>query len=239
MTNNKHILIGISGKANSGKNTVASIINDLTNNRFEEKCFAGKLKDMVCLLIGCTRSDLEDRDFKERELGEEWWYYSFKPVMLDYLSHRDNTIENGIDKNEKYIIKLTPRKLMTLLGTECGRALLHPNIWVNSLFGDYLERIDMTPAPHRSSGINVQSLGYPSWIVTDIRFPNEVEAIKSRGGIVIRVNRPDEVTLGGGDNLYEHPSETLLDGYQDFDYIIENDGDISDLVRKVKELGIV
>ena len=53
-------IIGISGKKTVGKNTIAKIINQLTNNKYEEKCFADKLKDIVCLLIGCTREQLED-----------------------------------------------------------------------------------------------------------------------------------------------------------------------------------
>ncbi len=88
------MLIGISGKMGSGKNLVCTIIQGLTaakkhnienpsfewikkyyiNSIWEQKAFAGKLKDMVCMLIGCTREQLEDREFKEKELGEEWWY---------------------------------------------------------------------------------------------------------------------------------------------------------------------
>jgi hypothetical protein len=39
---------------------------------FEIKKYADKLKDFVCILIGCTREQLEDQEFKEKELGEEW-----------------------------------------------------------------------------------------------------------------------------------------------------------------------
>ena len=39
------------------------------------KKYADKLKDCLCLLLGCSRHDLEDPIFKEAELGEEWWYY--------------------------------------------------------------------------------------------------------------------------------------------------------------------
>ena len=87
------MLIGISGKMGSGKNLVCTIIQGLTaakkhnienpsfewikkyyiNSIWEQKAFAGKLKDFVCILIGCTREQLEDREFKEKELGEEWW----------------------------------------------------------------------------------------------------------------------------------------------------------------------
>jgi len=34
----------------------------------------------------------------------------------------------------------------------------------------------------------------------------------------------------------EHPSETALDDYQKFDYVIQNDGTIEDLIEKVKAI---
>lgn len=41
------------------------------NSNFSIRKFADKLKDIVCILIGCTREQLENREFKETELGEE------------------------------------------------------------------------------------------------------------------------------------------------------------------------
>ena len=83
-------IIGISGKKQSGKDTVGRIIQIITdsphfndeavvefinkpaiNPKFEVKKFADKLKDIHCLLFGCTREQLEDEDFKNTELGEE------------------------------------------------------------------------------------------------------------------------------------------------------------------------
>jgi hypothetical protein len=46
----------------SGKDTVASIIQELTNNKFKVVKFADKLKDFVCEIINCTRENLEDED---------------------------------------------------------------------------------------------------------------------------------------------------------------------------------
>ena len=34
-----------------------------------------------------------------------------------------------------------------------------------------------------------EKLSHPNWIITDMRFPNEMKAVKKRGGITIRVNR--------------------------------------------------
>lgn len=91
---------------------------------------------------------------------------------------------------------------------------------------------------------------YPNWIISDVRFPNECQAIKDRGGIVVRVDRPRHIPTGT-EGLYidldrartnseiidysTHESETALDDYK-FDYVIENDSDISSLIEKVREM---
>lgn len=240
-------IIGISGRINSGKDLVGKIIQELTiNSNADYKIikFADTLKDMVCLLLGCEREQLEDREFKEKELGEEWWKY---PVEVTYEIRTGDNIDYETDtyyfvtkeeadnfynkeiKNNPFeivkldTIKLTPRTLLQLLGTECGRQIIHPNIWVNST----LERGRLYSVEEKSNLI------HPSWCITDCRFPNEADAIKSKGGINIRVNRSKE---GYSNNSgIKHESETALDGYK-FDYVIDNDGTIEDLVDKVKEI---
>ena len=100
------MILSISGKIGSGKDTVGNILQILIdmphfsnkavieyldkkdiNYSYENKKFADKLKDIVCLLIGCTKEQLEDRDFKETSLGEEWTRYS---VANGFWSHSDN-----------------------------------------------------------------------------------------------------------------------------------------------------
>ena len=84
---------------------------------------------------------------------------------------------------------------------------------------------------------------FPNWIITDTRFPNEMEAVKKRGGITIRVNRPCNICGGSGYHKMscpvsksgEHYSETALDK-SEFDYVIENSGSIEQLTEKVKKI---
>jgi hypothetical protein len=59
-------------------------------------------------------------------------------------------------------------------------------------------------------------------VFTDVRFPNEAEAIRNLGGQVWRVTRPNVGPANG------HASETALDDYE-FDVTIRNDGDLSQL----------
>lgn len=158
------MIIGISGKKQSGKNTVALIWQYLydyyysnykypiTVEDFKEyvednhhlksvwiqKSFAHKIKQITCILLGCTMEQLEDPIFKETPLGEEWWVIKLPsngiiPYLGDYPPFY-----------KKYdVIKLTPRMLMQMLGTEFGRDMIHPNIWCTSLFTDYYEDIEM------------------------------------------------------------------------------------------------
>ena len=210
---------------------------DIASN-YQIKKFAGKLKDIACLLIGCTREQLEDREFKEKELGKEWWYYTdtlFNNSDSECNLYAYNEYHDKLkDDLNYYIIKLTPRKLLQILGTEAGRQVIHPNIWVNALFADYIGNNVFTVT--EDDGMSgTQELVYPNWIITDVRFPNEAQAIKDRGGIVIRINRDYQNPLMPDVAIPEHPSETALDNHN-FDYVIDNSGSISDLIDKVKQL---
>lgn len=254
----KNNLIGISGKIGSGKDTLGIVIKNCADSGCEIKKFADKLKDIACLLIGCTRRQLEDRGFKEKELGEEWWQYGLirentrKPIL--YPSKKED-IEKQLkvfNNARMYINKLTPRKLLQLLGTECGREIIHPNIWVNALFADYVcDNCGQQECPtgEEHTGQMIDS-SFPNWIITDVRFPNEAQAIKDRGGIVIRVNRFKIITKTLPDGTEcsfipnplfdgeEHPSETALDDYE-FDHVIDNNGSIDELIGKIKQLNLV
>jgi len=63
-------------------------------------------------------------------------------------------------------------------------------------------------------------------VVTDVRFPNEADAIHNKGGIVVRVNRPG--TADGTNATDLHISETALDEYE-FDLVVDNTGAIDAL----------
>lgn len=278
--NNPPNIIGISGKINSGKDLVGKIIQYLTttneyvlknkptfedwmnnyshHSNWEIKKFADSLKDIICILIGCTREQLEDREFKEKELGEEWrkWivyqfseYSNFIPSDLVFSTEQECCeYINNITYNKRIFTYkseiLTPRTLLQLLGTECGRQIIHPNIWINALFANIDKELDVNP--------NYNKKGF---IITDVRFPNEADAIKDREGIIIRVNRSleSQVIISAKEKYnidvsnaliketfnelrkFEHPSETALDNYK-FDYVINNNGTINNLVDKVKEI---
>ena len=67
------------------------------------------------------------------------------------------------------------------------------------------------------------------FLVSDCRFPNEAKAVKERGGIVIKVVRPDAQAKDS------HQSETLIDEI-DADYTIWNDTTLKNLEANVDSL---
>jgi hypothetical protein len=210
------------------------------------KKFAGKLKEIVVLLTGCTVEDLESQEFKDKELGAEWNY-------VNRWINGDHNIANNFPLNistyeneapfksapDKYIKKYTYRKLLQFLGTDALRNVIHENVHVNGLFVDYkpthsmaMHIIDFEKnAMSEPIGESVKG-GYPNWLITDMRFPNEMQAVEDRDGITIRVNRDNGTRTI---NVNPHASETALDDAT-FDYIIDNDGTIEDLIKKVKEI---
>lgn len=269
-------IIGVSGKIGSGKDTVGKIIQYLTTptihrfstieqflvenddklylyegytTQWQIKKFADKLKDIVCLLLGCSREQLEDREFKNKELGEEWWKIKLKE------KHHHNWYFIPYTKNynlnrfyDAEIVKTTPRLLLQLLGTDCGRNIIHPNVWVNSLMAeyfrpckDYSNKTKCMCYRESDNTTNCES-DIPNWIITDMRFPNELETVKTKGGISIRVNRPDYIENVHTGKQFpvkvhrgNHESETALDKAK-FDYTIENSGTIEELIEKVKNI---
>ena len=279
------MLIGISGKMGSGKNLVCTIIQGLTaakkhnienpsfewikkyyiNSIWEQKAFAGKLKQTASLLTGIPVEKFEDQEFKNTELPEEWWVYKVESFNDDESydiigSYEDryelldnhnfdveehNKLYGDLDPkmteeefNKEFLIKTTPRLLLQIIGTECIRDKVHPNAWVNALFADYKS----CSLPDETTFIDDEGFirkNSSQWIITDMRFPNELEAVKSRGGITIRVNRPYDslnqdslFSLQKQQETNNHPSETALDNAE-FDYTIENNSTIEDLIHTV------
>lgn len=111
----------------------------------------------------------------------------------------------------------SPRRLLQTLGTEWGRGTLGDDIWIKGL----LRRIDKYKAIVKSASI----------VVTDVRFANEAEAIRSRGGRIVEIVRP--VALAGvPDEARQHSSEA---GVPDdlVDVQIVNDTDVAGLLGRV------
>ena len=245
------MIIGINGKLGSGKDTVGKIVQYLLcknvgdisieeiiscndhdwwldeQSKFEIKKFAGKLKQIGSILSGVPVEKFEDQEFKKLNMGSDW---DHELVGEDWVDLKP------------VLVPMTYREFLQKLGTEAMRDGLHTNVWVNALFADYKGFVK-----EWDEFGNDLLVEYPNWLITDMRFPNEMEAVVEKGGLTIRVSR--KLKIGSEDYGYtyvdvkqavkdgimapEHPSETALDN-STFDYEIVNDGTIKELAEKVQ-----
>ena len=67
-----------------------------------------------------------------------------------------------------------------------------------------------------------------------MRFLNEAEEIKERGGLLIKVNNKHANNIISLEN--KHISEIEMDNYQDFDIVINNNSSIDDLLKEIEKI---
>lgn len=160
--------------------------------------------------------------------------FGWSREMMEGQSHVSRQWREQEDQYWSEILEkaVTPRWAMQYLGTNIIREHLHPDIWVLSMKRRVQDKLS-----------NKQKI-----VITDCRFPNEIQALRDLGGIIIRVvrgNEPEWVEdarlANGGDvdarvRMVEkwkvHESEWAWIG-QHFDHIITNNGDIDTLKAKV------
>ena len=73
-------------------------------------------------------------------------------------------------------------------------------------------------------------------LVPDVRFANEADPIRARGGLMVRIEGDPLHQRGDGTRDDNHPSEVAMDDYPSFDFVIHNTGSFADLERQVQAL---
>ena len=101
----------------------------------------------------------------------------------------------SVSQKKKKKGKMTAREFLQFFGTDVCRNIYN-DVWAERLIKD----------------IELESSLLA--VVDDARFSNEVECVQKAGGKVIRLTRKPHED--------EHDSETALDGYEGFDYVIHN-----------------
>ncbi|WP_308583439.1 deoxynucleotide monophosphate kinase [uncultured Pseudomonas sp.] len=176
----KPLLIGLTGKARSGKSTAAEHL--VGTYLLEKYAFADPLRDGLMAIFNLDPTYFEG-DRKEQPL-----------VWLDR----------------------SPRQLMQSMGTEWARNTVHPDVWVKLAEQnlDYMTR----------------ALGAVlGFVVSDVRFENEADLIRQRGGTVIHISRKDAQAVN------PHISEDGVIVRQD-DLILRNNGTVEEFLRSLDEV---
>ena len=115
----------------------------------------------------------------------------------------------GFEKNKA-------RKFLQFIGTEWARNI-DENVWINIVLGK-----------------DIKGVG----LLSDIRFPNEFNALKNNDWICIKVTRDniDKNRVGNGDNT--HSSELSINDIKDeeWDFIINNNSTLEDLYKRLDKI---
>jgi hypothetical protein len=134
--------------------------------------------------------------------------YALNPIVQggSYFERVQDLVDrHGWDKAKVDYQEI--RQLLQRLGTEAGRDTLGENVWVR--IGE--DKIEAANGPV---------------VVTDCRFPNEVQLIKRRKGTLIWIERPGT----GAANAHASEHSVTRD---DCDIVLNNNGTFEDLYRKI------
>ena len=240
----KELIIGLSGKANSGKDTVASMISYIMQvgvtkakysewdiyskaikNKYVDKCkktiihFADSLKDCLSIIYNIPRDYFDDRHIKDK------MYFSIDEHRLldpkDLLNY--HTIINNVDLQIKSIneIRNSNKDKKIVLTLRTLMQYFGTDI-CRKTFGENVW-VDSTM---RKAGDIILNENY--CIIADVRFKNESDAIKRSAyfGALIKINRNDIFE-------YDHESENCNVNYT---HIIDNNGSLMSLFYNLLDI---
>lgn len=207
-------IIALSGRKQAGKNTLARVVASWYEQQYGvgsvfECSFADNLKDFCIETLGLSWNQCYGtEEEKETPTVYQWenapkflrWKFGADPLAKKLV--RDGMSPNQLmavfsyrSVHEEFFMSgpMTARQIMQVLGTDLIRHTFG-NVWAAAT----IRRIKT-----REKALS---------IITDNRFPNEVQAVLSEtGGHIIRLTRSP---LGKTD---VHPSESQLD---DFDWSV-------------------
>lgn len=230
-------IIGLCGLKGSGKDTVGKILEQ--EKEFYNISFADAVKDVVCAVFDYDRNMIDGLTEDSRQWREQidtWW------------SHELN------------IPDFTPRKALTLIGTDVFRKYISDEIWIKIVHRKVSKLLDQNKNNcitdvRFKNGCNFDkniSQQSKNICITDIRFKNEFNFVKNiLGGDVYQVKRNIplwyDVGIKASNGCQEsilyleknniHKSEwDWLSEIPNLNGVIENTSSFSELTKKVENI---
>lgn len=224
-------IVGITGPAGSGKDTAAAFL--IKNHGFARIGMADKLKRICRNVFGFSEEQLWGPS-SARNAPDERYLRSQGLHCDEYHAH-----EKGCWKP----VYLTPRYALQQLGTEWGRSC-YENVWVDNALKDakqLLEGTDLgmgTYVYDPAIGVLTEvcsRTSTPSGVVfSDLRFRNEMAAVRKAGGMLIRLKRQTSLEEEQRQHASELEQEEVPDSY--FDAVINNRAPVLDEVDGVEQV---
>lgn len=151
--------------------------------------------------------------------GKDWVFENYlRPAGYHRWALADHfkiwAVGRGLATYEEVFYTKPPhvRKALQQIGTEEGRMIYGESVWLDTTWA-WMNHLANT-------------WGIEKFCITDARFPNEVEYIQSRGGLVFRIVAPErEASNELTPEAKLHISETALDDFplEKYNGILYND----------------
>jgi hypothetical protein len=194
----------------------------------------------VCGLIGAGKDTVADYLVNVHEFRRDSFAATLKDAVSAVFGWDRDMLEGRTKSSREWreqvdpwwsqrlgIPQLSPRWVLQQWGTNVLRQGFHDDIWIASVENKI-----------RNSSDDV--------VISDCRFPNEIDAIRSAGGIVVRVVRGKDPSwfdqarshLMSGNDLPDdapHSSEWAW-AATEFDYIVDNNGSMDELYIQLNDL---
>lgn len=171
-------ILGITGRAGSGKDTFGSVFVKAGYRRI---AFADPLKEATAIIAG-------------------------EPSHLYFTAEGKEGFSD--------VLNMTRRRALQDVGNGLRKAL-DPGIWVRRALHEW------------------DCQGRPLTVITDVRYDNEAELIRSMGGAIIEIVRPDNAYLEG--DAAQHASEQGISSKL-VDLYLTNDTSIGELQAEARKI---
>jgi hypothetical protein len=226
------MIIGVSGLAGSGKDTVADIL--VKHRQCVKISFADPLKRICQDVFQFSNEQLWGPSASRN--APDFRYMVGEGYAEAYEKHKETNPELAASYARSGW--LTPRVALQLLGTEWGRHC-YDTIWVDyalrtskTVLGSHnlmytpqegiAERFAYGGCGYEKRDDAPPDGGYAGVIIPDVRFKNEVRGLKAAGAKLIRVVRPG-AGLKGAAAQHQSETEQLKIPDEDFDSVIRNE----------------
>jgi hypothetical protein len=239
------MIIAFCGQAGSGKDTAADFL--VKNHGFVKVAFADVLKRVCREIFDFSDEQLWGSSAERNKPDTRYARFALNPMTATREVHGEQVGEyRDTEKGREFVPQyLTPRHALQQLGTEYGREC-YPNIWVEyalRVADKLLHKSGVLRSVHYSytqqDGLRVTNVPVgpkPAGVViSDVRFKNEIDAIRAAGGKIIRLKRGQGLEGAAGQHRSEAEQRELPDDL--FDKIIDNRGyDLGDLKVHVRRI---
>jgi hypothetical protein len=223
-------IIGISGRKQAGKNTVANYINGqvlkskgMINEFYidNDGRLAVNTQDITGTsgygILDLIRKDSVFVDYAERELWPYIKIYHFADYLKEMCVNLFNLNPTNIYGSDDQKNEITQIKWEDVPCNPNKSGYMTYREFMEH-FGTKIIRRIYNDAWVDSTISKILLEGSQISIVPDVRFPNEVQKIKDSGGIVIRLTRD----IFGSDTESESALDPNKFDWKNFDYVVDN-----------------